>query len=65
MNFSNDGKNSTSTAFVASTCISFVDLIQPSSFGPWIIYSSAIDHVTGNKYLIFYLSIPHMYVWIS
>jgi len=51
-----DQQSSSSTAFVTHTGTSFVGLTRSSSPGPWVFYSRAIDHITGNKSLFSSLS---------
>ena len=46
-----DQQSSSSTTFVAHTSTSFVGLTRSSSLGPWVFYSGATDHITGNKSL--------------
>jgi len=63
-----DRSPSSSIAFVAHTCTSFVGLTQSLSIGPWVLDLGATYHITGNKSLfssLFYLdNLPSMFVLI-
>ena len=59
-----DQQFSNSTASVAHTGTSFVGLTQSSSPGPWIFYSGATDHITGNKSLFSSLSSTNPLHWL-
>jgi len=53
-----DRQNSSSTASVAHTCISFVGLTHSNSLDPWVLDLGATDHITGNKSLFSFV-----YLW--
>jgi len=44
-----DRQNPNSMASVAHSGTSFVDLTHSTSLDPWVLDSSATDHITGNK----------------
>ena len=49
-------QNSDFTAFVAHTSNSFACLSQFTSLRPWVLDSTAIDHISGSKALLSSLS---------
>ena len=51
-----DRKPSSSTAYVTHTSTSFADLTQSSFIGPWVLDLGATYHITGNKSLFSSLS---------
>jgi len=44
-----DRQNPSSTASIAHSGTSFVGLTHSNSLGPWVLDSSATNHITGNQ----------------